>query len=313
MKAILIHQFGGPEVLKLEHVSRPEPKAREVLVRIRAASINPVDWQTRAGFGMAEQIRSFPVVLGWDLSGEIEAIGAGVMRFKIGDQVYGMPRYPELASTYAEYAVAPEQDLAFKPRNLTHREAAAMPLAALTAHQALEAMKLQAGQTLLVHAAAGGVGHFALQLARARGASVIGMDSHHNRQLIRDLGAEFLDDTLEPFERHLEPVDAVLDALGGEVQARSLEVIKPGGYLVSLIEPVPESLHVHRPGVHTRYIVVKPSGLHLEHLAGLVERGQLKPTLSQIFPLEQVVEAHRFIEQHYVSGKIVLEMTSNPV
>jgi NADPH:quinone reductase-like Zn-dependent oxidoreductase len=150
MKAILVHQFGGPEVLKLEHVSRPEPKAREVLVRIRAASINPVDLQTRAGFGMAEQIRSFPVVLGWDLSGEIEAIGAGVMRFKIGDQVYGMPRFPELASTYAEYAVAPEQDLAFKPRNLTHREAAAMPLAALTAHQALEAMKLQAGQTAIL-------------------------------------------------------------------------------------------------------------------------------------------------------------------
>jgi NADPH:quinone reductase-like Zn-dependent oxidoreductase len=310
MKAVLIHQFGGPNVLTLEDIAQPKAATGEVLVRVHAAGVNPMDVQIRAGMGMAESLTGFPMILGWDLSGVIEAVGTGVARFKVGDHVYGSPRFPEPAGTYAEFALAPEHDLAFKPKNLTHLEAAAVPLAALTALQALETMRLHAGQTILVHAAAGGVGHFAVQLARVRGARVIGTASSRNEAFVRALGAEFLDYTAAPFERGLEPVDAVLDTIGGAVHVRSFKVVKPGGWLVSVVDTAPDWLRSQRPDVRSELILVKPSSAHLEYLAGLVENGQLKPVLSKVFPLQEVAEAHALSERRRVSGKIVLEARS---
>ena len=311
MKAVLIHRFGEPEVLKLEEVAMPQAAMGEVLVRVQAAGINPVDFQTRAGLGVAARLNGFPIILGWDLSGVIESVGSGVERFKVGDQVYGMTRFPDLAKAYAEFTVAPEKDLAFKPKNLSHLEAAAMPLAALTAHQALETMNLRAGQTVLVHAAAGGVGQFAVQLAQVRGAQVIGTAQSKNREFVRQLGAAFLDDTTGAFEQNLELVDAVLDTVGGEIQIRSFTVVKPGGWVVSTIDAVPNWLRSQHPTIRAQHVLVQPSGTQLEHLAVLVENNQLKPFLGKIFPLEEVIQAHKFAESHHVDGKIVLEMKSN--
>jgi NADPH:quinone reductase-like Zn-dependent oxidoreductase len=310
MKAALIHRFGEPEVLSLEEVAVPTPATAEVLVRVRAAGINLVDLQTRAGLGVAARLNDFPIILGWDLSGVIESVGHGVERFKVGDQVYGMPRFPDLAKAYAEFTVAPEKDLAFKPKNLTHLEAATMPLAALTAHQALEVMNLRAGQTVLVHAAAGDVGQFAVQLARVRGAQVIGTAPSQNQDFVRQLGAAFLDDTLGAFEQHLELVDAVLDTVGGELQIRSFAVVKPGGWVVSTVDIAPDWLHFQYPTVRTERILIQPSGTQLEHLAVLVENNQLKPVLGNVFPLEEVIQAHRLAQSHQGGGKIVLELRS---
>ena len=188
MKAILIHQFGGPEVLRLENVPEPVVAAGEVLVRVHAVGVSPIDLETRAGRGVAGSLNGFPVILGWNLSGEIQTLGAGIARFKVGDQVYGLPRFPEPSKTYAQYAVAPESSLAFKPRNLTHLEAAAVPLAGLTALQALEIMSLRAGQTILIDASDSGVGHLAVQLAGTRGAWVVGAASSLNRSEERRVG-----------------------------------------------------------------------------------------------------------------------------
>jgi NADPH:quinone reductase-like Zn-dependent oxidoreductase len=310
MKAALIHRFGEPEVFSLEEVAVSQAAMGEVLVRVQAAGINSLDLQTRAGLGVAARLNEFPMILGWDLSGVIESVGHGVARFKVGDQVYGMPRFPDLAKAYAEFMVAPEKDLAFKPKNLTHLEAAAMPLAALTAHQALEVMDLRAGQVILVHAAAGDVGQLAVQLAQIRGAQVIGTASSQNQAFVQQLGAAFLDDTLETFEQHLELVDAVLDTVGGEVQIRSFAVVKPGGWVVSTVETIPDWLHSQYPTIRAKHILVQPSGIQLEHLAVLVENNQLKPNLGKVFPLEEIIEAHRFAQSHQAGGKIVLELRS---
>ena len=308
MKAVLIHQFGGLEVLRLEDIPEPTVAADEVLVRIHAASVNPVDLQIRAGQGMARGSQDFPLILGFDLSGVIQTIGADTARFKVGDQVYGVPRFPELAKTYAEFTLAPEYSLAFKPRNLTHVQAAAVPLAGLSALQALQTMNLEPGQTLLVHAADGGVGHFAVQLAKARGARIIGAASSLSQALVQDLGAVFFDYNAAPFEHDLEPVDAVLDTLGGEIHRRSFEVVKPGGWVVSVVDDAPKNAREQRPDIRAERIQVKPSGLQLEHLASLIEDGQLRPVLGAVFPLEQVIQAHTLLERNRVGGKVILEV-----
>ena len=311
MKAVLIHQFGDPDVLRLESVAIPEPAAGGVLVRVYAVGINPVDWQTRAGLGLAG-LKDLPLILGFDLSGEIAALGAGVTRFKVGDQVYGLPYFPEFARTYAEYAVAPESNLAFKPRNLSHIEAAALPLAGLTALQALEVMKLQVGQTLLIDGADGGVGHLAAQLAQAQGAQVIGTTSSANEDLVRVLGAVYFDRDIAPFEGRIEPVDAALDTLGGGWLARSIAVVKSGGLLVSIAEDVPIHIRQRHPDIRTERIRVRPSGPQLEQLASLIEDGQLRSIIRAVFPLEEVVQAHRLGQQPDVAGQIVLEVRARP-
>lgn len=304
MKAMTIHRYGDPDVFTRESLPVPTPAHGEVLVRVRAVSVNPVDykWRRQGSF------THFPVVLGWDISGVVEGLGPDTTDFAPGDEVFGMVRFPKEGRAYAQYVAAPVGDLARKPASLGHREAAALTLAPLTAHQAFETMGLSAGQTVLIHAAAGGVGHLAVQLARARGAHVIGSASTRNRDFVLGLGAdEFIDYTAQPFEWQVSGVDAVLDAVGGDTLTRSYGVLRPGGWLVTIAGQVSEEL-AQKHGVHAARILVHPSRADLETLAALYEAGQLKPHVSQTFPLERVDDAHRALETGRTVGKIVLDV-----
>ena len=238
MKAVRIHNYGGPEVLKFEDAPAPQPGPGEVLVRIHAAAVNPVDWKVRAG-RLKERIQyPLPLIPGWDFSGVVEATGPGVTRLKKGDEVYARPDIARNGA-YAEYIVAKESEVAFKPKSVDHVQAAAIPLAALTAWQALfDTAGLKAGQKVLIHGAAGGVGSFAVQLAKRKGAHVIGTASGRNQSFLRELGVdEAIDYEKTGFEDVVHDVDVVLDTIGGDTQNRSWKVLKKGGILVSIISP----------------------------------------------------------------------------
>jgi NADPH:quinone reductase-like Zn-dependent oxidoreductase len=236
MKAVRIHTYGGPEVLRYEDVPRPAPAAGEVLIKIHAAAVNPVDWKVRAGHLKDMLKYHMPLIPGWDAAGVIEDVGAGVARLKRGDEVYTRPDITR-DGTYAEYIAVREREVALKPKSLDHVHAAAIPLAALTAWQALfDAGGLSAGQRVLIHAAAGGVGSFAVQLAKWKGAYVIGTASAHNHEFLCGLGAdETIDYNTRRFEDEVHDVDMVLDAMAGETQKRSWKTLKPGGILVSIL------------------------------------------------------------------------------
>lgn len=306
MKVMAIEQYGGPEVLTLMDLPIPEPGEGEVRVEVYAVDINPVDFKARQGYlGYTD----FPVVLGWDVSGVVDALGVGVTDFKVGDEVYGMIRFPDQGRAYAEYATAPVAEIAPKPRGLSHAEAAATTLAALTALQALEKMGLQEGQTVLIHAASGGVGHFAVQLAKARGARVIATASEKNHDFVRSLGAdEVIDYHARPFEEQVSGVDAVLDAVGGETFTRSFGVVKPGGWVLGIVTRMTDELaeQARQAGINADWNAAHSSKTDLEQLNALVESGQLKPHVSQTFPLEGVADAHRAQETGRTVGKLVL-------
>ncbi|WP_374775934.1 NADP-dependent oxidoreductase [Streptomyces sp. NBC_01310] len=304
MRAIVVSQWGGPEVLTETELDRPEPAIGEILVRVHAAGVNPVDWKTRASGAL---IPWGPVPqVGWDVSGTVEAVGPGVTFHRVGDEVYGMPRFPQQAGAYAEYVTAPARHFARKPASLDHVEAAALPLAALTAWQALvDTAGVSAGQRVLVHAAAGGVGHLAVQIAKARGAYVIGTASAAKHDLLRDLGAdELIDYRTTDFEDVVSDVDVVIDAIGGDYGQRSLKVLKPGGHLVTL--PGPDGIPADAQGVQAAWVIVEPDLKGLEEIAALVEQGLLKPLIDTVLPLEQAAKAHELGEQGRTTGKIVL-------
>ncbi|MFF0203838.1 NADP-dependent oxidoreductase [Streptomyces sp. NPDC005017] len=304
MRAMVVERWGGPETLVEREMERPEPGLGEVLVRVHAAGVNPVDWKTRASGGLVAW-GEVPAV-GWDVSGTVEAVGPGVGLFRPGDEVFGMPLFPRQAGGYAEYVVAPARHLARKPAGLTHVEAAALPLAALTAWQALvDAADVRPGERVLVHAAAGGVGHLAVQIAKARGAYVIGTASAAKHDLVRRLGAdEVIDYRSARFEFAVRDVDVVLDGLGGETAERSLEVLREGGRLITL--PGPDDVPAARDGVEARWILVEPDHLGLRELAALVERGELKPVVETVLPLVEAARAHEIGELGRTTGKIVL-------
>jgi NADPH:quinone reductase-like Zn-dependent oxidoreductase len=305
-----LHRYGDPDSFVLEQAPIPTPGAGEVRVRVHAVSVNPVDYKWRRDGPFTE----FPIVLGWDVAGVVDAIGVDTgTDFQMGDSVFGMVRFPQEGRAYADYVIAPVTDVAIKPVSFTHAEAAAATLAALTAHQALEAMSLAAGQTILIHAAAGGVGHYAVQLAKARGAVVIGTASAANRRFVLGLGAdEFVDYRERPFEEQVSNVDAVFDCVGGDTLPRSFAVIKPGGWLVSIVG-TPTADDAARFGVHAAQVLVHPSRADLEHIAELADVGQLRSHVSQRFPLEQVGDAHRAVETGRTVGKVVLEVGSPSV
>jgi NADPH:quinone reductase-like Zn-dependent oxidoreductase len=309
MRAVMIHDFGESHVLKLESVPAPQPSEGQVLVRVHATSINPVDVGTRAGKGLAGMYKNqLPVVLGWDVSGVVESVGANVTAFKPGDEVYGMPLFPALAKAYADYMVAPASELAKRPANLTHSEAAALPLVALTAHQAFETINLKAGEMVLIHAAAGGVGHIAVQLAKARGANVIGTASSRNHEFLKNLGAdEAIDYTQTPFETVVKNVDAVFDCVGGEVLPRSYGVIREGGKLVTIAGQPSEEL-AKQNGIQAYRVLVKPDKEGLESTARLVEKGQVKPVIQEEFSLEDIAKAHDLVAGRHVRGKVVVRL-----
>ena len=309
MKAVRIHQFGGPEVLIYESAPVPEIAAGEVLVRVKAAGVNPVEWKVRSGGSRIGAGEPLPIILGWDISGTVEAIAPDVTAFKPGDEVYGMVRFPELGSAYAEYVAAPAAHLTPKPKTLTHVQAAAVPLAALTAWQALfDALDLQPGQRLLIHAAAGGVGHIGVQLAHIHGAHVIGTASVRNAEFVRSLGAaEVIDYTTTHFEKVVGDLDCVFDCVGTQTQTRSLAVIRPGGKLVGItgqIEPAlakARKIELHRILVHT-------SAEQQAQIAELIDAGELKVEVDAVFPLHEARNAHELSETRHLRGKIVLEM-----
>lgn len=305
MRAVVVSQWGGPEVLTETELDRPEPGMGEILVRVHAAGVNPVDWKTRASGAL---IPWGPVpAVGWDVSGTVEAVGPGVTLFQPGDEVFGMPRFPAQAGGYAEYVTATARHFARKPETLDHVQAAALPLAALTAWQALtDTAGVRPGQRVLVHAAAGGVGHFAVQIAKALGAYVIGTASAAKHEVLRSLGAdELIDYRTTAFEDVVSGVDVVIDAIGGDYGTRSLKVLRPGGHLITLNGP-DEVPTAGAEGFRTGWTLVEPDHAGLKAIAALVAEGKLRPVIDTVLPLEQAAKAHEIGEQGRTTGKIVL-------
>jgi NADPH:quinone reductase-like Zn-dependent oxidoreductase len=307
MKAIRIHSYGGPEVLAYEEAPRPTPGAGEVLVRVRAAGVNPVDWKIREGLLKDSLQYTFPFIPGWDLSGIIEETGSGVTYFKPGDAVFSRPDISR-DGAYAEFIVVNESLLAKKPRSIDHVHAAGIPLAAMTAWQALfDGAQLQRGQRVLIHAGSGGVGSFAVQLAKWKGAHVIATCSTANVDFVKGLGADEVIDYRQTDFIHMKHVDAVLDTLGGEVQERSWKVIKPFGILVSTVSQpsveTAESLNIRQA-----FVLLKPDGALLADIAKLVDAGTIKSPVETVLPLSEARKAQELSKTGHTRGKIVLNV-----
>ncbi|MER5936426.1 NADP-dependent oxidoreductase [Streptomyces sp. NPDC001928] len=317
MRAVVQHAFGGPDVLQVQEVPRPVPLPTEVLVRVHAAGINPVDWKTRAGGGMAGVLGEPPFTLGWDVSGVVEEVGFGVTTLKPGDEVYGMPWFPRAAGGYAEYVTAPARQFARKPANISHEQAAAVPLAALTAWQALvDTAGIRPGLRVLIHAAAGGVGHFAVQFAKHLGAHVTGTASRPRHDWLTELGAdELIDYTAVRFEEAAKDIDVVIDLVGDahdNTSTRSLDVLRPGGLIVAIPAGVsPELLEAAQSrGLRTSPFLVEPDGPALTRIAQLIDSGEVSVEVEEVFPLEQAAQAHTRGESDRTRGKLVLRVSS---
>ncbi|MEV0019080.1 NADP-dependent oxidoreductase [Streptomyces tendae] len=312
MRAVILKEFGGQEVLTAAEVERPEPLPTEVLVRVHAAGVNPVDWKTRQGQGMAG-LQSLPLILGWDVSGVVEKVGFGVTTLRPGDEVYGMPWFPRAANGYAEYVTAPARQWARKPASLDHVHAAAVPLAALTAWQiVVDTADVQTGQSVLITAAAGGVGHFAVQFARHLGAHVIATASASRHAWLKELGAEeTIDYTTTRFEDVAADVDVVIDLVGDgpdRTSTRSLRALRRGGLLVAVPGGVSPELAAaaETAGVRVVPFLVEPDGPALTAIASLIDDGEVAVEVEETFPLEQAAAAHTRGEAGRTRGKLVL-------
>ncbi len=308
MKAIRIHEFGGPEVLKYEDAPKPVPAAGEVLIKIYASGVNPIDYKIRAGHAAGRFPTHFPLIPGWDVSGEIEAVGTGVLNFKPGDEVYSRPD-PTRDGSYAEYVVVKADQVSRKPKSIDHDKAAAVPLAGLTAWQGLfDHGHLQAGQKVLIHAASGGVGTYAVQFAKWKGAYVIGTASGENFDFLYDLGAdEVIDYKKEKFEDKLKDIDLVFDLIGGDTQKRSLQVLKKGGRLITTVGPENQDA-AQAKGIQVAGFMALSLPAELQQIADLVDAGKVKPVVTEIFPLKDAARAHIKIESGHTRGKIVLKV-----
>ncbi|MFF0310172.1 NADP-dependent oxidoreductase [Streptosporangium sp. NPDC004379] len=309
MRAITPLGWGGPEVLTEIELPRPDPLPTEVLVRVHAAGVNPIDWKSRATGGFVPW--DDPPILGYDVSGVVEEVGLGVRILAPGDEVFGFLCFPHQAGAYAEYVTAPARHFARKPANVSHVEAAAVPLAALTAWQALvDTAGVRPGQRVLVHAAAGGVGHFAVQLAKHLGAHVIGTARAAKHGFLRDLGAdEVIDYTAVDFVTAVDRVDVVIDAVGGEYGPRSLRVLDEGGVLVSLPRGGDDLVPRARAlGIRAGFMLVEPDHDGMRRIAGLLESGELRVRVETVLPLSRAAEAHRLGESGRTTGKIVLSV-----
>ncbi|GAB3806532.1 NADP-dependent oxidoreductase [Humibacter antri] len=313
MRAIRHDVYGDSSTLRMIEASVPVPLPTEVRVRVHAAGVNPVDWKTREGGGVGGVPRTLPLGAGWDVSGVVDAVGFGVTTLKPGDEVYGMPRFPHEAGAYADYVTAPSRHFARKPRTIGHVQAAALPLAALTAWQALvDTADVQPGQRVLIHAAAGGVGHLAVQIGVARGAHVIATGSAAREQFLRSLGAaEFVDYSAVRLEE-LDAVDIVLDLVGDREATGlpSIGIVKRGGLYIGVpggIRPEVAAAAEAR-GVRTTGILVEPDHTALTSIAQLVESGTLRVAVEKTFPLEQAGAAQDAVAAGHTQGKVVIEV-----
>ncbi|WP_045744412.1 NADP-dependent oxidoreductase [Actinoplanes rectilineatus] len=310
MTAVRQHSFGGPEVLALETVERPSPLPTEVLVRVHAAGVNPVDWKTREGMGMAGVLGEPPFILGWDVAGVVEAVGYGVTTLAPGDRVYGMPWFPRAAGAYAEYVTAPARHFTPMPRSTDFVQAAAVPLAALTAWQVLvDTVRIEPAQRVLITAAAGGVGHFAVQFAKHLGAHVIAAAGPRNQEWVAGLGAdEVLDYTTKPLDEQVGDVDVVIDLVGGDLPA--VRTLRRGGLLVSVPSAASREAAdaAEALGVRVKLFLVEPDSTALATIAGLIDDGTVTVEVARVFPLAQVADAHVAMASGRTRGKIVLSV-----
>ncbi|MFD3404306.1 NADP-dependent oxidoreductase [Kribbella sp. NPDC058693] len=305
MRLVRQEEFGGPEVLRVIEVERPVPGPTEVLVEVHAAGVNPVDWYSRAE---EAYLGSPPYTVGWDVAGVVVEAGLGASGVAVGDEVLGMPWFPREAAAYAEYVTAPSRQFVRKPTSMSYAEAAGLPLAGLTAWQALvDVADVQPGQRVLIDAAAGGVGHLAVQIAKARGAYVVGTSSAGKHDFLRSLG---VDQPLDYRDPAADPgtLDAVIGLAGDDSDRRWLEFINPGGILVGVLSGVPDDLEqaAKDRGVRSGRLLVEPDRIGLQGLTDLVETGKLRVHVEQTFPLEHAPEAHRLGETGRVTGKLVL-------
>lgn len=294
MRAVLVTRFGGPDVLAVAEVERPSPISTEVLVRVVAAGVNPVDCKTRHGGGVARWLGPPPFIVGWDVCGVVEAMGYGVTRFAVGDLVFGMPRFPRAAGAYAEYVTAPSRQLARVPKAISPVDAAALPLAWLTAWQCLiETARIRNDQTVLIHGAAGGVGHIAVQIAKAHGARVVATTGRNDREALQTRDA-----------------DVALDLVGGDDTQALVATIRDGGLLLAVAGGAagPVKTEAKRRGVRVEEPLVEPDGHALEVATERIEAGDLKVTVAETFPLERAAAAHERLERGGVRGKLVLEV-----
>ncbi len=305
MKAVVINEYGDESVLKYEEIEKPTPKADEVLVKVKISAVNPVDWKIRDGLGKQFGMK-LPLVLGCEISGTVEEVGENVNNFKTGDAVFGyIPRH----GAYAEYVIAKENELAKKPDDIDFENAAAIPVGALTSWQAIfDKAGLQNGQKILIHAASGGVGSMAVQLAKAKGAYVIATASGANEDFVKDLGAdEFIDYKTTRFEDIVKDVDVVFDTVGGDTQERSFQVLKKGGFLVSVVSP-PSPESAEQFGVKAEMIGVVPNVGELAEIVELASEGKLKTYVETVLPFSEIVKAHELSKAGHTKGKIVLAL-----
>ena len=310
MKAVLAHEYGAPDVLKFEEVPRPDPSDDEALVRVIASSVNPADPLTLSGKYAKEFGTHLPLIPGYDIAGIVEKIGANVTKLKVGDAVYG---YPTFGGGWAEYVTVKEWEVAAKPKSLNFVETAAVPMGALTAWQALvDVGKLQPGQTILIHGGSGGVGAFAVQIAKARGARVIATASTANQDLLKQLGADVaVDYTKTKFEDVAKDVDAVLDPVGKETLARSYGVVKKGGIVMCLVA-LPNRDELKKRGIHGAAISVHPDAKDLAEIAQLIDAGKIKPIVTQVLPFSEAIAAQQQAATHHTRGKVVLRIADEP-
>ena len=310
MKAVVAHEYGAPEVLKFEEVPRREPSEDEALVRVIASSVNPADPLTLSGKYAREFGTHLPLIPGYDIAGVVEKTGANVAKLKVGDAVYG---YPTFGGGWAEYITVKEWEVAAKPKSLNFVESAAVPMGALASWQALvDVAKLQPGQTVLIHGGSGGVGSFAIQIAKARGARVIATASTANQDLLKQLGADVaVDYTKTKFEDVAKDVDAVLDPVGKETLARSYGVVKKGGIVMSLVAR-PDSAEIKKRGIRGTGISVHPDAEDLAEIAQLIDAGKIKPIVTQVLPLSEAIAAQQQAATHHTRGKVVLRIADEP-
>jgi NADPH:quinone reductase-like Zn-dependent oxidoreductase len=310
MKAVVAHEYGAPNVLKIQEVPRPAPTGDEALVRVIASSVNPADPLTLSGKYAKEFGTHLPLIPGYDIAGVVEKTGADVTKLKVGDAVYG---YPTFGGGWADYVTVKEWEVAAKPKSLNFVEAAAVPMGSLTAWQALvDVAKLQPGQTILIHGGSGGVGSFAIQISKARGARVIATASTANQDVLKQLGADVaVDYTKTRFEDVAKDVDAVLDPVGKETLARSYDVVKKGGIVMSLVA-LPDRAELQKRGIHGAAISVHPDAEDLTKIAQLIDTGKIKPVVTQVLPLSEAIAVQQQAATHHTRGKVVLRIADEP-